>query len=57
MSEEKHTWDRVPKWDGDKRQRKRYLRDVDLCLETEKVDVDFSHGARLLSRMTGSARK
>ena len=57
MSEEKHTWDRVPKWDGDKRQKKRYLRDVDLCLETEKVDVDFFRGARLLSRMSGSAGK
>ena len=50
MSEEKHSWDRVPLWDGDKR-------DVELHLETEKLDVDFSHGARLLSRLTGSARK
>ena len=31
--------------------------DVELYLETEKLDVDFSHGARLLSRLTGSARK
>ena len=57
MSEDKHTWCRVPAWDGDKRQWKRYLRDVELYLETEKLDVDFSHGARLLSRLTGSARK
>ena len=42
---------------ADKRQWKRYLRDVKLYLETEKLDVDFSHGARLLSRLTGSARK
>ena len=28
-----------------------------LNLETEKLGVDFSHGARLLSRLTGSARK
>ena len=59
MSEEKHLWDRIPawdgeKWDGDKHQWKRYLRDVEHYLETEKLDVDFSHGARLLSR---SARK
>ena len=47
----------VPAWEGDKRQWKRCLRDVELCLETEKLDVDFSHGARLLSRLTGSARK
>ena len=33
------------------------MRDVELYLETEKLDVDFSHGARLLSRLTGSARK
>ena len=26
-------------------------------IETEKLDVDFSHGARVLSRLTGSARK
>ena len=26
-------------------------------VETEKLDVDFSHGARLLSRLTGSAKK
>ena len=57
ISEEKHSWDRVPAWDGDRRQWKRYLRDVELKLETEKLDVDFSHGARLLSRLTGSARK
>ena len=43
-SEDKHSWDRVPAWDGDKRQRKRYLRDAELDLETEKLDVDFSHG-------------
>ena len=49
--------DRVPAWDGDKRQWKRYLRDVELYLETDKLDVDFSHGARLLSRLTRSARK
>ena len=32
MSEEKHSWDRVPAWDGDKRQWKRYLRDAELYL-------------------------
>ena len=57
MSEDKHSWDRVPAWDGDKGQWKRFLRDVELYLETEKLDVDFSHGTRLLSRLTGSARK
>ena len=57
MSEERHSWNRVPAWDGDKRRWKRYLRDVELYRETEKLDVDFSHGARLLSRLTGSARK
>ena len=57
MSEDKHSWDRVPAWDGDKRQWKRYLREVELSRETESLDVDFSHGARLLSRLTGSARK
>ena len=36
---------------------KRYLRHVELYLKTEKLDVDFSHGARLPSRLTGSARK
>ena len=49
MSEEKHSGDRVPAWDGDKRQWKPYLRDVELYLEPKKLDVDFSHGARLLS--------
>ena len=57
MSEDKDSWKRVKAWDGDKRQWKRYLRDVELHLETEKLDVDFSHGARLLSRLTASARK
>ena len=57
MSEENHSWDRVPAWDGDKRQWKRHLRDVELCLETEQLDVDFSHGAQLPSRLTRSARK
>ena len=57
MSKEKHSWDRVPTWDGDRRQWKRFVRDVELHLETEKLDVDFSHGARLLSRLTVSARK
>ena len=33
------------------------MRDVELYLETEKLVVDFSHGARLLLRLTGSARK
>ena len=51
MSEEKHSWDRIPAWDGDKRQWKRYLRDVELYL------VDFSHEARLPTRLTGSAKK
>ena len=44
-------------WEGDKRQWKRYLRDVELSFETEKLDVDFSHRDRLLSRLTGPARK
>ena len=57
MIEDKHSWDRVPAWDGDKRQWKRYVRNVELDLETEKLDVDFSNGARLLSRLTGSAPK
>ena len=57
MSEGKHSWDRIPAWDGDKRQWKRYLRDVELYLETEKLDVDFSHGARLPTHLTGSAKK
>ena len=54
MSDDKHSWDRVPALDGDKRQWKRYLRDVELY---QKLDVDFSHGARLLSRLTSSALK
>ena len=33
------------------------MRDVELYLETEKLVVAFSHGARLLLRLTGSARK
>ena len=33
------------------------MRDVDLYLETEKLDVDFSHGVRLLSHLTSSAWK
>ena len=33
------------------------MRDVELYLETEKLDVDFSHGTRLLSRLTSSARR
>ena len=57
MSEEKHSRDRVPASDGDKRKWKRYLRDVELYLETEQLDVDLSRGARLLSRLTCSARK
>ena len=57
MTEDKHTWDRVPAWDGDKRQWNHYLRDVELYLESEKLDVDVSHGDRMPSRLTGSARK
>ena len=57
MSEEKHSWDIVPTWDGDKRQWKRFVRDVEFYLETETLDVDVSHGARLLSRLTGPAKK
>ena len=57
MTQDKHSWDRVPAWDGDKRQWKRYLRDVELYLESEKLDVDVSHGDRMPSRLTGSARK
>ena len=55
MSEDKYSWDRVPARDGDKRQWKRCLRDVELYLETGKLHVDFSHGARLLSSLTVSA--
>ena len=54
----KRSWDRVPTWEGDReRQWKRSLRDVELYLETDKLDVDVSHGARLLSRLTGSAKE
>ena len=42
MSEEKLSWDRIPAWDGDKRQWKRHLRDVELHLDAEKLDVDCS---------------
>ena len=52
MIDEERSWDRVPAWDGDNRQWKRYTRDVELFLDREA-----SHGARLLSRLTGSARK
>ena len=38
-------------------QWKRCLRDVELYLETDKLDVDFSHGARLLSGLISAARK
>ena len=41
MSQNKHSWYRVPAWDGDKRQWKRYLRDVEFYLETEKLDVEL----------------
>ena len=57
LSEDKHSWDRVPALDGDNRQWKRFIRDVELYLETEKLVADSSHGARLLSRLKGSARK
>ena len=57
MSEEKISWDRIPAWDGDTRQWKRYLRDLELYLETEKLDVDFSHEAPLLSLLAGFAKK
>ena len=33
------------------------MRDVDLHLETEMLDAHFSHGARRLFRLTGSARE
>ena len=56
VSEKKYSWDRVPALDGHKRQWKRKMRDVELHLGTEKLDADFSHGARLLSRLAGSAR-
>ena len=55
MKTNTHSRDRVLAWDGDKRQWKRFLRDVEP--KTEKLDVDFSYGARLLSRLTGSTRK
>ena len=51
MSEDKHSRDKVPAiglW--------RKMRDVELHLDTEKLDADFSHGARWLFRLTGSAR-
>ena len=41
-----HAWSRVPHWDGDRRGWKSYKREVELYLETEKLDVDYSHGAR-----------
>ena len=52
-----NAWARVPVWDGDKRGWKAYKRDVELYLETEKLDVDNSHGARLVKRLTGAARR
>ena len=52
-----NAWSRIPSWDGDKRGWKAYKRDVELYLETEKLDVDFSHGARLVKKLTGAARR
>ena len=43
-------------WDGDKRQWRRYKRD-ELFSETEEFDVESSMGARLLSRISGAAKK
>ena len=57
MNEDKNAWDRVPTRDGDERHWKRYVRAFALYLATEKLNVDFSHGARLLGRLTGSARQ
>ena len=42
MIVDKHSWDRAPTLDGDKRQWKRHVRDVEVELEIEKDDVDIS---------------
>ncbi len=47
----------MPTWDGDKRAWKAYQRDVELYLVTERLDADFSHGACLVKRLAGAARR
>ena len=52
MSEDKNSWDIVPSAYG-----RAIFETLSSTSKTEKLDVDFSHGARLLSSLTGSARK
>ena len=55
VCEEKHSWNRAPTCDGDKRQWRRYKRDVERFLETEQLDVDCRL-ARGCSRGSGAAK-
>ena len=50
-------WDRIPCWNGDKKVWKAFQRDVEIWIETEKLDVDYSLGARLLRRLSGTAKR
>ena len=56
-SNEQGGWDRIPCWSGSKKLWKAFQRDVEIWIETEKLDVDFSFAARLLRRLSGTAKR
>ena len=50
------SWSRIPTWDGTPSQWKAYKRAVELWIEGENLDVHYSLAARLVTRLTGTAR-
>ena len=53
---ESFAWSLIPTWDGNRKTWERYKEDVADWLETEKLDVDYSLGARLKWKLTGTAK-
>ena len=47
---------RIPAWDGTPSRWRRYKQDVELWLEGEDLDVRFSLAARMVTKLSGTAR-
>ena len=62
MSEQNHfsgdtgAFNRIPTWDGNPTTWRNFKRTVDVWLEGENLDVPYSLAARMLQKLTGTAK-
>ena len=55
-SEQSNAFSRIPTWDGDASKWRKYKKDVEIWMEGENLEVNYSVAARMVQRRSGTAR-